>query len=93
MHAYLIHTFIHVLLISVYFILGCAESKGAGEHIEHITEHVSFSASGCLLQPFTIFENCFHSGPYDRSGPNNTLYGISPKGYMDSKLFKKWIEK
>ena len=31
--------------------------------------------------------------PYGRNGLNNALYGISPNGYMDSKLFKKWVEK
>ena len=55
--------------------------------------HVTVSASGYSLPPFTIFENCFPSGPHGRNGPNNTLYGISPNSYMDSELFKKWVEK
>ena len=55
--------------------------------------HVTVSASGYSLPPFIIFENCFPSGPYGRNGPNNALYGISPNGYMDSELFKKWVEK
>ena len=55
--------------------------------------HVTVSASGYSLLPFIIFENCFPSGPHGRNGPNNALYGISPNGYMDSELFKKWVEK
>ena len=55
--------------------------------------HVTVSASCYSLPPFIIFENCFLSGSYGRNGPSNTLYAISPNGYMDSKLFKKWVEK
>ena len=55
--------------------------------------HVTVSASGYSLPLFIIFENFFPSGPYVRNGPSNALYGISPNGYMDSKLFKKWVEK
>ena len=55
--------------------------------------HITVSASGYSLLPFIIFENCFPSGPHGRNGPNNALYGISPNGYMDSELFKKWVEK
>ena len=67
-----------------------SESKGGREHI---TVHISVSASGYALPPFIIFETSFPSGPYARLGQRNSLYATSPNGYMDIELFIKWIDK
>lgn len=66
-----------------------AESKGSREHI---TAHVTVSAAGYPLPPFIIFEKCYPSGPYVRTGPHKALYGTSPNRYMDKELFKKWVQ-
>ena len=66
------------------------QSKGSREHI---TAHIAVCADGTPLPPFLIFEKSFPSGPYARLGPDNALYGVSPNGYMDSELFRMWIEK
>ena len=66
------------------------QSKGSREHI---TAHVAVGADGTPLPPFLIFEKSFPSGPYARLGPDNALYGVLSNGYMDSELFKMWIEK
>jgi len=60
-----------------------SESKG---NCDHITVHVCVSAAGQPLPPFIIFEKAYPSGPYSRSGPDNTVYACSPNGYMDTEL-------
>ena len=58
---------------------------------EHITVNVCASASGQVLPPMVIFEQCFPSGHYSKDGPPDCLYAKSPNGYMDGELFQKWF--
>ena len=60
---------------------------------EHITVNVCASASGYVLPPMIVFEQCFPSGDYSKSGPTDCLYAKSPNGYMDGDLFLKWFTK
>ena len=59
---------------------------------EHITVNVCASASGQVLPPMIIFEQCFPSGDYSKLGPPECLYAKSPNGYMDGELFHKWFK-
>ncbi|KAG5281619.1 hypothetical protein AALO_G00046870 [Alosa alosa] len=58
---------------------------------EHITVHCCANAAGESIPPFVIFRGSFPSTAYGLEGPQNALYGVSEKGYMDSDLFLKWL--
>ena len=60
---------------------------------EHITANVCYSSSGHVLPPMIIFQHCFPSSDYSRSGPDGCLYAKSESGYMDGELFKEWFTK
>ncbi len=67
-------------------------SKAKGNR-GHVTVNCCISASGQVVPPFIIYEECMPSGNYEERGPFGALYGKSPNGYMDGTLFKFWLEK
>ena len=60
---------------------------------EHITANVCCSSTGQVLPPMIIFQRCFPSSDYSRSGPDGCLYAKSESGYMDGELFLEWFKK
>ena len=60
---------------------------------DHITVHCCVNAAGEYIPPMIIYEKCFPSGAYTRSGSENALYAKSPNGYMDTELYYTWFNK
>ena len=49
------------------------------------------NAAGEDIPPFIIYKGGYPGGPYNKEGVPNALNGMSPAGYIDSELFRKWF--
>ena len=66
---------------------------GSGSGREHITVHVSCSASGECLPPFILYKGKNMYQRWMEGGPAGAVYGVSDSGWMDSDNFFSWFKK
>ncbi|KAG5280574.1 hypothetical protein AALO_G00061680 [Alosa alosa] len=59
---------------------------------DHVSILACFNAAGEDIPPLIIYPKYFPGGQYTTGGPPNALYGKSPDGNMDSKLFLRWLQ-